>query len=186
MTLGARSGKMNLMTTVATKTLLVRYGAVPEVSRCSASVDLDFRRGAEVVVETRRGRELGTVLEEVFPSREPNVESPPASAEVLRLATDEDHQRLRELQRRTQQEFPAWETRIREWNLDLQLVDLEWTLDESRLIIYVLNERGPECTKLAIQAAAAGFGIIEVQPVSMEGLVGQPSGGGGCGSCGCG
>ena len=71
-----------------------------------------------------------------------------------------------------------------ERNVDVQLVDLEWTLDRGKLILYVLNERGPECTKLAIQAAAAGFGLIEVQPVSKDGLVDLPKGGG-CGSGGC-
>ena len=70
--------------------------------------------------------------------------------------------------------------------LDLQLIDLEWTLDRTKLILYVLNERGPDCTKLALQAAAAGLGLVEVQPVDENGLVAvEPSGGCGSGGCGC-
>jgi hypothetical protein len=82
--------------------------------------------------------------------------------------------------------FPEWITRITEWELMLELIDLEWTLDRQKLILYVLNDRGPDCTKLALQAAAAGLGTIEVQPVTAEGLVTPPASTGGCGSCGCG
>jgi hypothetical protein len=70
--------------------------------------------------------------------------------------------------------------------LNLELVDLEWIIDPRKLVLYVLNERGPDCTKLALQAAAAGLGIIEVQPIDAQGLVQLESSGGGCGSGGCG
>ena len=46
----------------------------------------------------------------------------------------------------------------------MELIDLEWTLDKSKLILYVLNDRGPEATRLGLQAAAAGLGTVEVQP----------------------
>ncbi|MCA9058814.1 MAG: hypothetical protein KDA85_09950, partial [Planctomycetaceae bacterium] len=73
------------------------------------------------------------------------------------------------------------------WNLQLQLIDLEWTLDRSRIVLYVLNDRGAETTRLALLAAAAGLGIIHVQSVSADGVIQQSSGcgSGGCGSGGC-
>lgn len=167
--------------------VLVRYGAVPEVARFAVSDDLKVARGQSVVVQTHRGRELGLLMEVIVESPEPRNgrERPEASGEVLRVATTEDEAALRELRKRAEAEFPDWERRIVEWEIDLQLIDLEWTLDGEKLVLYVLNERGPECTKLALQAAAAGLGVIEVQPVSAEGLKPQESGGG-CGSCGCG
>ena len=64
--------------------------------------------------------------------------------------------------------------------------DLEWTLDRQKLVLYVLGGRGPDTTRLALQAAAAGLSVIEVQPVSAEGVVPLPAAGGGCGSGGCG
>jgi cell fate regulator YaaT (PSP1 superfamily) len=167
-------------------TVLVRYGAIPEVARFSARASADVQRGCHVIVQTHRGHELGTVLEVVRPSAEPlrNGDSPAVSGEVLRPATDADCATSAEARRQAEREFAVWQQRIADWDLDLQLIDLEWTLDRSRLILYVLNERGPESTKLALQAAAAGLGVIEVQPVSSEGLVAAATGGG-CGSCGC-
>ena len=172
----------------STQTILVRYGAIPEVARFTNAGDFDVSRGDEVVVQTHRGSEYGTVLESLRPSGEPispDAAPPEPSGEILRRATDSDREQVTQIRAEASAEFAGWEQRIAEWELDLQLVDLEWTLDRARLILYVLNERGPECAKLALQAAAGGWGIIEVQPVAAEGLVPRETGQGGCGSCGC-
>ncbi len=171
---------------LATSKLLVRYGSVPEVARFAHHGDDTPVRGSSVVVSTSRGQELGIVLESLAPPREPqrDAEDATPSGDVLREATEADRERQRTQRAEAERAFPEWEQRIADWNLDLQLIDLEWTLDRTKLILYVLNDRGPECTKLALQAAAAGLGVIEVQPVAAEGLVPRETGGG-CGSCGC-
>lgn len=164
---------------------LVRYGAVPEVARCQLMAGSALpSRGDRVVVETHRGPQLGEVLGDVRSDSDH-----PTAFSILRIAAAADLELASQAGQAAAVEFDAWVQRVNEWQIDLQLIDLERTLDGSKLILYVLNERGPECTKLAIQAAASGFGIIEVQPVGPEGLVSQPSSaGGGCGSgggCGC-
>lgn len=130
---------------------------------------------------THRGLQVGTLLEEVVVTDE-SSDRP----EILRRASADDLSQAATNQSRCETDFIEWCDRIAAWGLDLQLIDLEWTLDESKLIFYVLNERGPDCTRLALQAAASGFGIIEVQPVDAEGIVQAPQTGGGCGSGGCG
>jgi len=164
---------------------LVRHGAVPEVVKGSWNGEGRLGRGVRVVMQTHRGLVLGTVLEGVRPAVEPGSDEIVPASEILRLATPEDLRQELELQEQCRIEFSVWERRIAEWGLDLQLIDLEWTLDRLKIVLFVLNERGPECTKLALQAAAAGLGIIEVQPVSLDGVVTAPSGGGGggCGNC---
>jgi cell fate regulator YaaT (PSP1 superfamily) len=136
------------------------------------------------VVATERGLEIGFVLELVPTSLSDGKGSAGA---IERLATDEDLE-LRKL--RTQEAdaaFEDWYQRIEDWKLELELMDMELTLDEGKCILYVLNERGAETTRLALLAAAAGLGIVSVQSVVAEGIVdGSEDGGGGCGSgCGC-
>lgn len=165
--------------------VLVRYGSVPEVARFVNRAGLELDRGDPVVIQTHRGLQLGEALETIARSAEL-----PAAAdiefEVVRAATDEDRGRFRELQARCESEFYDWCRRIILWNLNLELIDIERTLDGEKVILYVLTERGPATTTLALQAAAAGLGIVEVQPVSAAGLVAVPVSGGGCGSGGCG
>jgi cell fate regulator YaaT (PSP1 superfamily) len=167
---------------------LVRYGAIPEVARFASTVD-ELHRGDAVVVQTHRGLQLGSVVESLRTAARstPDADAAePAGFTVLRTASPDDAAAAHELRRAAESEFDRWSQRIAQWGIDVQLIDLEWTLDRGKLILYVLNERGPECTRLAIQAAAAGLGVVEVQPVSSEGLVSLPgSGGGGCGTCGC-
>lgn len=165
---------------------LVRYGAVPEVARCGVPESLPVHRDDEVVVRTHRGLEGGRVLEFAKPVQEPGQTVREPSFQIERLKTDTDRQLEMKFRERVQEEFDTWNDRIVEWDLDLQLIEMDWTIDGEKLVLYVLNERGPECTKLALQAAAAGLGVIEVQPVSSEGPVAMPSTGGGCGSGGCG
>jgi cell fate regulator YaaT (PSP1 superfamily) len=165
--------------------VLVRYGRIPEVAKVVA--DDRRERGERVVVRTHRGVELATVLDTLKSSPKPDDDE--SDFTVLREATAQDEFEFTGLATRAGDEFDDWTDRIARWKLDLQLVDLEWTLDRQKLILYVLNERGPECTRLAIQAAAEGLGIVEVQPVSSMGLSPKEKTGGeggGCGDCGCG
>jgi len=179
----------DLAATTSTKAnfVLVRYGAVPEVAKFSLAADMVPTRGEPVVVTTHRGYQLGSVLERLKPSS--NSSEGESEFRVERAATVDDLATARELTRDCEEAFADWCTRISQWKLNLELIDLEWTLDRQKLILYVLCERGPDSTKLALQAAAAGLGIIEVQPVSATGLVPLESSGGSCGSggggCGC-
>ncbi len=173
------------------RTLLVRYGAIPEVARFRMNSPNLCQRNQQVVVRTHRGVEIGTMLEEVREEINPpesngspngalkNDES--SEFVVLRVACDDDLSQVRELRSECESQFNDWLRRISQWDLSLELIDLEWMLDRGKLILYVLNDRGSECTKLALQAAAAGLGTVEVQPVGVAGLLPVASMGG----CGC-
>jgi cell fate regulator YaaT (PSP1 superfamily) len=178
-----------------TQIILVRYGAVPEVGRFAHDFDAPPARHERVVVSSHRGVQIGTTLENLRsggskPSM-PDGEQKSADLEpplnrVLRRATAEDESLHAELRRDADQAFVTWQRRIEEWNLALELLDIEWTLDRQKLVLYVLGGRGAETTKLALQAAAAGLAVVEVQPVNADGPVPLSAGGGGCGSGGCG
>jgi cell fate regulator YaaT (PSP1 superfamily) len=176
--------------------VLVRYGTISEVARFAIPADFERKRGDRVVIRTHRGVELGTLLQDAAPQSnqpangdESNANGDDASDSdqqaILRIATVEDEDMVAAFRNQCEQEFAAWRGRIDDWKLRLELIDLEWTLDKSKLILYVLNDRGPESTKLALQAAAAGYGIVEVQPVGPDGPIVQNAASG-CGSGHCG
>jgi cell fate regulator YaaT (PSP1 superfamily) len=177
---------------------LVRYGTISEVARFEMPTDFVRNRGERVVIRTHRGIELGTLLQDAASQinqpahgSRPNIngdgtsELDPGQQSILRTASVEDEQTAARLRSQCEEEFGVWRQRIEDWNLRLELIDLERTLDKSKLILYVLNDRGPESTKLALQAAAAGYGTVEVQPVGPDGPISQGAGGG-CGSGHCG
>lgn len=168
--------------------VLVRYGVVPQVARFAAPDEIVASmaerqiRGKRVIVETDRGTEIGYVLEVV---RKAVVSEDKAmTGQVLGLSTSADEDRFVENGKKADREFFDWQVRIGDWGLELQLIDLEWTLDQQNLVLYVLNGQNAETTRLALLAAAAGLGIVHVQPVEADGIVQQTSSGGGCGSGG--
>ena len=164
--------------------VLVRYGAIPEVARFGVECAEPIERGAAVVVRTHRGLQVGTLLQPA-PGHAAGPNGHGSDFVLVRPAEGADRRAAAELRTDCETQFNEWRRRIEQWNLDLQLIDLEWTLDRAKLILYVLNERGPDCTKLALHAAAAGLGLVEVQPVDENGLVALQTAGG-CGSGGCG
>ncbi len=164
--------------------LLVRYGAIPQVARYTVGIvpTEQLQRGLSVVVTTDRGSELGEVLE-IVPA--PLAEGHDAAGTVERIASADDRALHQRRQQQAADSFDDWQRRIAEWQLELELMDVERTLDDDKQILYVINDRGAETTRLALLAAAAGLGIISVQPVGTDGIIEQA--GGGCGSgCGCG
>ena len=178
---------------------LVRYGVVPQVARFSVSKEIQESlaprsvHGVRVVVATDRGTETGLLLEIV--SKAVASDDTALTGQLLRLSNSADEDELVVNRQKANGEFFDWQVRVSDWALELQLIDLEWTLDGQSLILYVLNGQNAETTRLALLAAAAGLGIVHVQPVEADGIVHQPSGGGGggcgsggggCGSGGCG
>lgn len=167
---------------------LVRYGAMPQVGRFTVTpnlVDHDDRsvQGKSVVASTERGIELGQLLS-ILPKG--GGEEHAMTGEILRIATDEDVAAGEAHRTACDNDFDTWLERIEDWGVQLQLIDIEKTLEGDQVILYVLNDQDAETTRLALLTAAAGYGIVHVQPVSAEGVVpiGKPSSGGGCGSGG--
>jgi cell fate regulator YaaT (PSP1 superfamily) len=161
--------------------VLARYGRVPQVARFAAWGERPERNSC-VVVSTDRGQELAMVLQTLpVQARTADGELATPTGELLRQASADDIDRNLRDQLEAEESFPAWSARAESWKLQLELIDIERTLDD-RLILYVLNDRSAETTRLALLAAAGGFGVIHVQPVSAEGIV-QTGGGGGCGTC---
>lgn len=100
----------------------------------------EYKVGDQVVVETVRGLELGTIVKEseVFIANANGMEIKP----IVRKATPKD---LDMVERNTEKAKGALEIcarYIKELNLDMNLIDAEYTLDCSKIIfVYVADDR---------------------------------------------
>lgn len=90
--------------------------------------------GDKVIVETERGRALGTVV--CAPKETPAEEAPPKLKSILRIATDSD---LAMAAANTEKEIEAvsfCRQRIRERELEMKLVRAEYLFDGSKVLFY--------------------------------------------------
>lgn len=103
--------------------------------------DNDYKVGEKVIVETVRGHELGMVAKECVTFEEfenKNLELKP----VIRKANQKDIKRYEENFEKAKEAMAICGQEIRKLELDMNLIEAEYTLDQSKLIFtYSAEER---------------------------------------------
>ena len=90
--------------------------------------------GDAVIVETARGIEYGEVVTGVH--EVPDSEITPPLKPVVRIATVEDAQRQQENRRKEKEAYAICQKKILEHKLEMKLVSVEYTFDNSKILFY--------------------------------------------------
>lgn len=128
---------------------LVRVGLLGHVGRFASAGGEVVERGKRVVCRTRRGLELGVVLQgphELHPSSEPD-------GVLLRRLTPEDDLLLARLERHRERAFANCTELLRQRGLPVTLVDVEHLFDGRSLYFYFLGDVTPAVDKLTQELA---------------------------------
>ena len=106
-----------------------------------------MEKGSQVVVETARGVECGEV---VIPNKEVAEETiiKPLKP-VLRPATQEDIRRSKENAEKEKRAFKLCQEKIAAHKLDMKLVDVEYTFDNSKILFYFTADGRVDFRELA-------------------------------------
>jgi cell fate regulator YaaT (PSP1 superfamily) len=96
--------------------------------------DLELSTGDLCVVETERGLELGTVL--LTSVKEDRYKTTKEMKTVLRIASENDILTDKELKETENEAFLFCRERIKERELDMKLVAVNFTLDKSKAVFY--------------------------------------------------
>ena len=90
--------------------------------------------GDYVVAETARGQDLGEVIMGVRPVEDAQVKTP--LQKIIRLATEQDIQRAAENRRKETEAFSVCQQKIAEHKLEMKLVSVECSFDNSKILFY--------------------------------------------------
>ena len=102
--------------------------------------DDHYQVGDQVVVETIRGQELGTIVKACTPFivNQNGLETKP----LLRKATKEDQEAVKINEEKAKEALVICDKLIHKLGLEMNLIEAEYTLDRSKIIfIYVADER---------------------------------------------
>jgi cell fate regulator YaaT (PSP1 superfamily) len=99
---------------------------------------LDFNEGDGAIVETARGVEFGIVAITPREVEESKIVQP--LKPVMRKANKEDYKKLEEQQAKIPQALSLAQEKIKKHNLDMKLVDVEYTFDGNKIIFYFTSE----------------------------------------------
>jgi cell fate regulator YaaT (PSP1 superfamily) len=141
--------------------------------------DWEFKPGDALIVETARGIEFGTVAVASAPVAEEQIIAP--LKQVLRPASEEDLRQVEENRRQEREAFLAARERLGSHNLDMRLVDVEYTFDRSKIVIYFTSEGRVDFRDLVRDLAGVFRTRIELRQVGVRDEAKML---GGLGSCG--
>jgi cell fate regulator YaaT (PSP1 superfamily) len=98
----------------------------------------DYKKGDKVIVDTARGRELGSVYSEPRDFSEKDLVLP--LKPVIKKASDEEKERYNNLREEAEGALLVCKMKIIEHKLPMKLVESEFTFDKSKLIFYFTAE----------------------------------------------
>lgn len=126
----------------------------------------ELEKGSFVIVETSRGIEFGTVAK--TNSFVPASDITPPLRKVLRTATEEDIAHRNEIKLKKQEAFGVWEEKIRNHNLDMKLIDVEYTFDNSKMLFYFTAEGRVDFRELVKDLASIFKIRIELRQIGIR------------------
>jgi cell fate regulator YaaT (PSP1 superfamily) len=158
---------MGAMTTDATTKYLVRHGAMRFLGEFTPAAAVSTCRGDTVVVRTERGTEAGEVLCPSTPQAVAAIPEP-TRGELLRVATADDHAKLRQLRESREKDYASGTRLINHHKLPMQLVDVERLFGGERIIFYFLSENRVDFRELVKSMAREFHTRIELRQIGVR------------------
>ncbi len=125
-----------------------------------------IKKGDSVIVETVRGIEFGEVVTGPKLIKEEEIISP--LKKVLRIATNEDKEKNEDNKRKEQESYEICLKKISEHNLNMKLVDIEYTFDNNKVIFYFTAEGRVDFRELVKDLASVFRTRIELRQIGVR------------------
>ena len=142
-------------------------------------LEFEVKRGDHVIVETARGVEYGTVVCDPKEVEEDQVIQP--LKPVLRVATGKDDEQEKSNKEKEREAFKICLEKIRKHELDMKLIDAEYTFDNNKVLFYFTADGRIDFRELVKDLAAVFKTRIELRQI---GVRDETKILGGIGSCG--
>lgn len=139
--------------------------------------------GSYAIVETSRGLEFGEVVTAPKQVSDNDVIQP--LKKVIRAASEEDCQKILENRQKEEEAFELGLKKINEHNLDMKLVDVEYTFDRSKIIFYFTADGRVDFRELVKDLAAVFRTRIELRQIGVRDEAKMIGGLGPCGRVLC-
>lgn len=145
--------------------------------------NLQIEKDDYVIVETARGVEFGKAVIGIKEVEEQDVVLP--LKQVLRLATEKDKLTITENKKEAENAFNICLQKITEHNLDMKLVDVEYTFDRNKVLFYFTADGRIDFRTLVKDLAAIFRTRIELRQIGVRDEAKMLGGIGPCGRMLC-
>ncbi len=122
--------------------------------------------GEDVIVETARGLEFGTVSMGIKEVSEDEIVSP--LKEIVRIATTQDKEQVEKNRKKEKEAFVICEEKIAFHKLDMKLVDVEYTFDGNKILFYFTADGRVDFRELVKDLASVFRTRIELRQIGIR------------------
>ena len=122
--------------------------------------------GDTVIVETARGIECGKIAMENKEVNDEEIVHP--LKKLIRKATKEDFKRLEENRRKEKEALKICEKKVAEHGLEMKLVDVEYTFDNSKILFYFTADGRVDFRALVKDLASVFRTRIELRQIGVR------------------
>ena len=128
--------------------------------------ELDICVGDHVIVETARGVEYGFVV--LGPKEVDDSKVIQPLKEVIRIATPKDDAREENNRKKEKEAFEICQKKIRAHNLEMKLIDAEYTFDNNKVLFYFTADGRIDFRELVKDLAAVFKTRIELRQIGVR------------------
>ena len=125
-----------------------------------------LEKGVMAIVETARGLECGEVAMENREVSDESIVKP--LRKLVRQATQEDLHKVEENRKKEKSAFKACEKKIAERGLEMKLVDVEYTFDNSKILFYFTADGRVDFRELVKDLAGMFRTRIELRQIGVR------------------
>lgn len=122
--------------------------------------------GTPVIVETARGLEYGTVVKGIVEVEDSQI-VPPLKP-VVRVATKEDQARHQQNEEKKEKAMIQCQEKIDKHDLEMKLIDVEYTFDNSKVIFYFTSDGRVDFRDLVKDLASVFKMRIELRQIGVR------------------
>lgn len=141
--------------------------------------DIEVEAGDNVIVETARGLEFGKVTMGITQVKESEIVAPLKS--IIRVATESDLKKHEENIAKKEEALRLCQEKIDEHNLEMKLIDVEYTFDNSKVVFYFTADGRIDFRELVKDLAAIFRMRIELRQIGVRDEAKMLGGVGNCG-----
>ena len=128
--------------------------------------NLPVKRGTHVIVETARGLEYGTSVCDPMKIHKKQFKAP--LKKIIRVATASDDNRMRENREKEREAYRVCFEKIRRHNLDMKLIDAEYTFDNNKILFYFTSDGRVDFRDLVKDLASVFRTRIELRQIGVR------------------
>jgi len=128
--------------------------------------DIDIKKGDYVIVETVKGLEYGEVVIETKTINDNEIVNPIKN--VIRKASEEDNRKIKENKHKECRALNICSRKIAEYNLSMNLVNVEYSFDGSKALFYFTAEGRIDFRDLVKELAGLLKTRIELRQIGVR------------------